>query len=210
MNLSLSVVTADDHPLFLKALANILKSIPQIGQIHQAADGQQALDLVRVHKPKLAIFDLNMPFLSGLQVTERLKYEHPDTRIIVLSMRQDLHTVRLAVQLGALGYLPKEAEIEDIEEAVQHVLRGQVYFPAKLAQRMAVDELKSAKPDTFTSAQWETLQLIGQQLPADQIAKHLNITPDQAEDLRSDVLKKLCCHKRSEELMFAEQTGLLT
>ena len=134
--MTVSVVVADDHPMFRAGMVTVLQDLDDIAVVGQAANGLEAIELVGSLSPHVVLMDLRMPELGGLEATARIKVEHPDTAVIVLTMDSDDDSIFAALRAGARGYLLKEADGQDIERAITGVARGEAVFGAGIAERV--------------------------------------------------------------------------
>jgi DNA-binding NarL/FixJ family response regulator len=134
-------LVADDHKLLCASLRLLLESFGAqvVGEAH---DGQEALALVKTHRPDLVLMDFSMKRLNGLEATVHLKREFPETRVIILSMYSSEEHVLQALRAGAGGYLPKESASEELEEAVRTVMRGEIYLRAPISKQVIGDYIQ--------------------------------------------------------------------
>ena len=109
-----NVIIADDHPAFRRGIAEIVAGVPEVGQIFEAGNGVEVLKLAQLHQPELAILDLAMPLMNGHQTMLQLQRLFPEVKTMVISLRTDSESVRLSLEAGAKGYLPKEADADEI------------------------------------------------------------------------------------------------
>src|SRR5215208_1623618 len=130
------VLIADDHPVFRAGMVSVLDDLPAIEVVAQAADGEEAVAAVAQHRPDVVLMDLRMPGVGGLEATARIRVEHPDVAVVVLTMDSDDDSVFAALRAGARGYLLKEADVTDIERAIGGVARGEAVFGAGIAERV--------------------------------------------------------------------------
>ena len=213
-----TVVLADDHPIVRQGLRTLLEQEAHCQVIGEATDGLTAIDLITRLKPDLAILDVQMPDLDGLEVARRVAANSPETRVIMLSMHSDEPYVLDALHHGALGYVLKGSATADLVDAVRTVTAGQRFLSAPLAER-ALDAYASAAAETgrppdrydlLTSREREVLQLAAQGLTNADIGDRLSISPRTAETHRANLLRKLGLQSQTDLVRFAANRGMLT
>jgi len=131
------VVVADDHPLFLGALRRTIESCSALTLLAGASDGQEALDMIRLHRPDVAVLDMRMPRLDGREVMRRLREDQPVTRVLFISEYIGGELVLQALTAGAAGYLPKSSSPEEICDAIVMIARGESVLPAEIGTELA-------------------------------------------------------------------------
>lgn len=187
----ITIVVADDHPMLLKGLYEEL-TINQYNVVGQANNGLQALELILKEKPKLAFLDIDMPFLTGLEVIKTAKEKQIDTKFIILSFHKEADYVAQAKQLQIKGYLLKEDSFFEIERCIETVMDGGTYFSASFddtALKGASNELQ--KLQLLTPSEKTILKLIAQQTNTNTIADTLCVSARTIEKHRSNIIAKL-------------------
>ncbi len=213
-----TIVLADDHPIVRQGLRTLLEQEAHCQVVGEAADGLTATELIERLRPDIAILDVQMPDLDGLEVARRVATSAPETRVIMLSMHSDEPIVLDALHSGALGYVLKGSATTDLVEAVRAVSAGQRFLSAPLAERAldayAREGAKSGRAldryDLLTRREREALQLAAQGLTNAEIGERLSISPRTAETHRANLLRKLGLQSQAELLRFASNRGLLT
>lgn len=211
---TITVVIADDHPVFRDGLASLLEPLPGIDVVGRAADGVEALELARARRPDVVIMDLQMPRLNGIEATRRLVAEQPDAGVLVITMGEDESTVFTAVTAGARGYLLKGADADEVVQAIRTVHAGGVVFGASLAQRIATvfaGGAGSPAPAAFpelTEREREILDLVAAGLSNGDIATRLYLSPKTVRNNVSAILTKLRARDRSAAIVAAREAGL--
>lgn len=213
-----TVVLADDHPIVRQGLRTLLEQEAGCQVVGEATDGLTALELVTRLRPDLAVLDVQMPDLDGLEVARRVAISSPDTRVIMLSMHSDEPYVLDALHHGALAYVLKGSATGDLVEAVRAVLEGRRFLSASLAERAldayARGATESGRPpdryDLLSRREREVFQLAAQGLTNAEIGERLAISPRTAETHRANLLRKLGLQSQTELVRFAAQRGLLT
>ena len=194
----ISVFIADDHPIFRKGLCEVIGHDPLLRIVGQAAHGEEALRLVMELQPDVAILDINMPKLSGLQVARILNDRQSATKLVLLTMHQDEDLLDEALALGVSAYVLKESAVEDLLSAVQAVMAGQSFISPTIAallmkRRKMGDELRREKPglDRLTPSERRILRLIAEDRTTKEIADALGVSPRTVETHRQNVSHKL-------------------
>jgi DNA-binding NarL/FixJ family response regulator len=207
------VVIADDHPVFRAGMVTVLDELPGIEVVGQAGDGAEALAVVAEHRPDVVLMDLRMPGVGGLEATARIRVEHPETAVVVLTMDGDDDSIFAALRAGARGYLLKEADGLDIERAVDGVARGEAVFGSGIAERVlaffASGRQAPASPfPQLSPREHEVLEMIAQGLDNGQIARRLVLSDKTVRNRVSDILAKLHARNRAEMVALARDAGL--
>jgi PAS domain S-box-containing protein len=202
------VVLADDHPLFRDGLRNLLIS-RGIKVIGTAKDGQQALDQVLELHPDIAILDINMPVLNGLETARQIKLKSPDVRVLMLTMDADEATLLKAIRAGASGYLLKNLDAEAFLEQLDALMRGETPITPGLAERLLHEYANASAPaeEHLTERQQEILKYMAQQLTYAQIAQRLYLSESAIKYHVAQIMERLNAASRSEVLAEAARRG---
>lgn len=206
----ISVLLADDHPVFRRGLGLMLSSDPQIQVVGEAADGTQALACIHELQPDIAILDVNMPGQTGFDVARALQLSDLATRIIFLTMHRDEGIFNTALDLGAQGYLLKESAIEEIQSCVKAVAAGEKFISPQLftfllqrASRTAAFVQPQPTLNDLTPSERRVLTMIAQQQTSRAIADTLCISIRTVERHRENICTKLELHGSNALLKFA-------
>ena len=211
------VVLADDHPIVRQGLRTLLETEASCQVVGEAADGLTALDLIARMQPDVAILDVQMPDLGGLEVARRVPAKSPNTRVVMLSMHSDEPYVLEALRHGALAYVLKGSATTELVDAVLAVMAGKRFLSAPLTER-ALDAYarradEAASPpdryDLLTLREREVLQLAAQGLTNGEIGERLAISARTAETHRSNFMRKLGLQSQTELVRFAVSRRLL-
>lgn len=191
----ISVVIAEDHPLFRKGLTDALATESAFRLVGQAGDGEAALDLVRRHRPRIAVLDLEMPKASGLVVAEAVRRENLGADVVMLTMHRDPAMFRRALDAGAKGYVLKDSAVTEIVACLHLVAAGRAYISPALSgdllQRHGERTGEEAALAELTPAQRQVLRLIAQGLTTAAIAEFLGISPKTVENHRLNICGRL-------------------
>ena len=195
------VLLADDHHLVRQALRALLEKAEGIEVVGEAEDGREAAKLAQRLRPDVAVLDVAMPVLNGIQAAERIRRLQIPTRVVILSMHKDDALVRRALRGGAHGYLLKSAVSEELLLAVRAAVRNEIYLSPGISRTVVEDLLTvgtTAEPadafDQLTQREREVLQLIAEGRTNSEIAKLLAISVKTVEKHRSNLMSKLDVH----------------
>lgn len=207
---TITVLVADDHPLFRHGLVEVLKADSDLRLLAEAGDGPTALQLVQQHRPQVAILDVRMPKISGLDVARAVRAARLPVALIFLTMYDDEETFQEAMELGVQGYVLKDSALSEIVAAVKTVAAGKHHISASLAsfliQRQArTAALQKAKPglSELTPAERRILKMIAEDQTTKEIAALLGLSPRTIETHRLHIAEKLNLHGTHSLLKFA-------
>lgn len=201
-----TIVIADDHPLILKGLHDFLIE-KKFNVLANAKNGKEALNLIRAYTPDIAILDIKMPFLTGLQIAEKCKADKLPTKIILITFEKDEKTYKIAKTLGIYGYVLKEFALEEIENCITSVVKNTAYFSPELTAYLKVSS-PPKKLNSLTEAEKKVLKLISESKTAKEIATELFISSRTVEKHKSHIRTKLILGSKSEHLyLFAKENS---
>lgn len=210
------VLLADDHTLVRQGFRRMLEDDTEIIVVGEARTGLEAMELCKTLKPDIVVMDLSMPELGGLEATAEILKDNPKIKILILSMFSNEAYIRKAFDLGAKGYMLKNAIEVDLTRAVRALAEGQAYFSPGISH-IVLDSLKtgSFQDDTqdpyerLTLREKEVLQLIAQGKSNKEIAVLLNISVNTVAVHRARVMDTLDLHRTAELVLFAVKKGLV-
>jgi two-component system invasion response regulator UvrY len=187
------VVLVDDHELVRSGFSLILAGQPDIEVVGQASNAEDGLRLVRKVKPDVALVDVHMPGMSGLELTERVQRADLGTHIVILTVVQDAQFPRRLLQSGALGYLTKGCAADELLQAVRTVARGQRYLDAAVAREMALSAVDGeASPlESLSSRELEVALMLARGLAVNEIAKQLHLSAKTVSTYKQRLFEKL-------------------
>jgi DNA-binding NarL/FixJ family response regulator len=197
------VLLADDHTVVRQGLRALLASEPDMEIVGEAENGRQAVDLVKSLHPHVAVIDIAMPVLNGLQATRQITRACPGTKVLILSSYSDDEYVQQVTEVGAAGYLVKQTAANDLLKAIREASKGNAFFSPAIAKRLRdhCREVMAAggspvrrRSDYLTSREAEVLQLIAEGRANKQIAAELSISIKTVEKHRQQVMNKLGIH----------------
>ena len=212
---ALRLVLVDDHALVRAGLRALLGEMPGVSVVAEAGDGREALQLIREHKPDIALLDISLPGLNGLEVAARVAKEHPATRVIILSMHGDDESVRRALTAGAAGYLLKNSDRSELELALRTVARGNAWLSPAVTKKVVTAFAEGARSsaqgafEVLTPRQREVLQLIAEGHSNKEIAGRLSLSPKTVETHRTELMERLGIHGVAGLVRYAIHIGLV-
>jgi two-component system, NarL family, response regulator NreC len=204
------VLLADDHALIRQGLKAFLeKQGYQI--VGEASDGQEAIRTAEKSQPDVAIVDISMPVLNGVDAARELRKSAPKTKVILLTQHAEDQYVTESLRAGVKGYVLKSQVAEDLVHAIQEVCRGSVYLSPSIS-RVVVDAYLSnahVPPDPLSGRERQVLQLVGEGKATKDIAVHLGVSVKTAESHRARLMKKLDIHETASLVRYAIRRGLI-
>jgi len=206
---------ADDHTLFREGVRSLLSRIADVQIVAETGDGRDALDLIDRHRPDVALLDITMPGLNGLEVATRTARTSPKTHVVILSMHANEAYVGQALRAGVAGYLLKDAAATELESALRAVMRGETYLSPAISKHVVEGFLGRARPDAdplaaLTARQREILQLIAEGKSTKEIAATLEVGVKTVETHRAHLMERLGIHDVAGLVRFAIRSGLVS
>lgn len=211
----LRILLADDHALFRAGLRALLKELPDAQVIAEVANGSDAVELARQHRPDVVVMDVSMKGLNGLDATSRIKAELPSIRVIVLSMHDSEDYVAQALRAGASGYLLKDSAEPELELALSAVARGETYLSPRVSKPVVDAYVRNIGADrsplsVLTARQREILQLIAEGRSTKTIAHHLRLSIKTVDAHRAQIMERLEMHDIPGLVRYAIRNGLVS
>jgi DNA-binding NarL/FixJ family response regulator len=202
---------ADDHALVRAGMRALLSELNGVEVVAETGDGLEALQLIREKKPDLALLDITMPGLNGLDVAARVTKELPRTKVIIVSMHGDDESVRRALLSGASGYLLKHSDRAELEMALRAVARGDTWLSPAVSKTVMTAFAASARTgyEVLTPRQREVLQLIAEGLSTKEIAARLGVGLKTVESHRTELMERLGIHGVAGLVRYAIRTGIV-
>lgn len=195
--MTVRILIADDHKILREGLKSLLEKQPEFAVVAEAQDGLSAISAAKKHKPDIAILDIGMPDLNGIEVTRRIRSEMAETRVIALSMHADRRFVMGILEAGANGYLLKDSAFAELITAVTEVAKGKMYLSPSIAETVVKNSLeKLDRKDEGSSVllsgrEREVLQMIAEGKSTKEIALKLFVSTKTVETHRKQIMDKL-------------------
>ena len=211
----LRLLLGDDHTLVRHGLRKILEEQPEWEVVSEVGDGREAVREAIAHKPDVAIIDIAMPLLNGIDATQQIVRRVPETRVLMLSMHADEAYVMRALQAGATGYIVKDAAGKELLTAIEAVADGRRFFSPAIERLVQDENGRSAsgfadRYETLSTREREIFQLIAEARSNKEVAALLNISPATVETHRARILQKLDVHNIAEVVLYAVRRGIIS
>ena len=224
------ILIADDHAVVRSGLREALRADPALEVVGEARDGTEALCLAKILSPDVVLVDVTMPPDNGIETTKRLKKEHPEILVLILTIHEDENLLREALRVGAAGYVIKRAELTEIIQAIHAVNRGDIYVHpamtrALLHQPVTMEHRRGSTVDTtaattaattvdttvdaLTPREVDVLRLLAKGNTNRQIASLLGLSVRTVENHRANLMGKLALSSRVELVSYAEENDLI-
>ena len=212
----LRILLADDHTVVRQGLRKVLEERPDWEVVAEAGDGREAVRQAEELEPDVAILDITMPLLNGVEATRQIVRRSPSTRVLVLTMHSDEAYVNQTLQAGATGYLLKESADVDLIQAVSAVSQGKSFFSPAIARVMLDDYVRQLadkgitdRYESLSEREREIFQLIAEGKANKEIAAILAISPSTVETHRARIMEKLDLHSAAEIVLYAVRKGVI-
>lgn len=211
------ILLADDHQLMRSGLRLLIEQQPDLGVVGEATNGREAVALTKSLRPDVAVMDISMPSLNGIEAAHQITQSHPEIAVIVLSMHADESYVLRALRAGAKGYLLKDSAESDLIEAVRAVARGKSFFSPAVSKVLLDDYMRKLKHsgvedayDLLTPREREILQLVAEGKSNKEVANLLNLSVYTVETHRSNIMQKLNLKGVPELTLYAVRKGIIS
>jgi DNA-binding NarL/FixJ family response regulator len=208
--MGLRVLLADDHILVRQGLKSLLDR-EHIEVIGEASDGQEAIRLTELHRPDIAIMDISMPTLNGIDASREMARSCPKTKVILLTQHEEEQYLHQALESGVRGYVLKSQVVNDLVHAIRQVSRGSFYLSPGVSQAVVeAYRSKSERPsDPLSVRERQVLQLIAEGKTTKDVASLLGISVKTAESHRTRLMQKLDIHETASLVRYAIRRGLI-
>ncbi len=213
----LRLLLGDDHTLVRHGLRKILEERPDWEVVAEVGDGREAIRKAVALKPDVAVIDIGMPLLNGIDATQQIVRRVPETRVLMLSMHSDEAYVTRALQAGATGYMLKDSAAKDLLKGIASVASGHAFFSPAIARLMLDDYVRRVagsgvadRYQTLSEREREIFQLIAEARTNKEVAELLQISPATVETHRARILQKLDIHNTAELVLYAVRRGVIS
>ena len=213
----LRILLGDDHTILRNGLRKILQERADWEVIAEAGDGREAVRLALEVQPDIAILDIGMPLLNGIEATRQILRRVPDMRILILSMHVNEAYITQALQAGARGYLLKDSADIELIRAIAAVMTGKSYFSPSVSRVMLDEYVRhlsdkgiADRYDSLSEREREVFQLVAEGHSNKEIAQLLSVSPTTVETHRGHVLQKLNVHNTAELVLYAVRRGVIS
>jgi len=211
------VLLADDHKLIRAGLVLMVQQQPDFSVVGEADDGRQAVELVESLKPDVAVMDIGMPNLNGIEAARQITAIRPDTAVVILSMHADEGYVLRALKAGARAYLLKDSATTDLVQAIRAVVEGKSFFSPAVSKVLLQDYMRklrrSGAEDSFdllSPREREVLQLVAEGKSSKEVANLLHLSTYTVETHRAKIMQKLNLKGVPELILYAVRKGIIS
>jgi len=214
---AIRILLADDHSVMRTGLRLVLERQDDFEVVAEASDGRQAVSMAQQHQPEVAVLDITMPNLNGIEAARQITASQPQTCVIMLSMHSDEAYVLRALKAGARGYLLKESAEGELIDAVRAVSQGKAFFSPAVSRVLVEDYVRQLQDreiedsyELLTTREREVLQLIAEGKSNKDIAAMLNLSLYTVETHRGNLMEKLNLHTVPELILYAVRKGVIS
>ena len=204
----IKILVTDDHPMVLEGMRSILVQIPFVDLVGMAANAFETMELIKAQLPDILVTDINMPEISGIELTAKVKQEFPSVKVIAMSTFNERSYISQMIAQGAMGYLVKSASKEEIEEALLTVHEGRLFMSVDI-NVSKTDQQHAKKIPLLTSREKEVLSLIAEGFTNPQIATKLFLSPHTVDSHRKNLLTKFEVNNTAGLIKVAAVHGLI-
>ena len=212
--MSIKVLLADDHRIMREGLRSLIERESDMEVVAEAADGRRTVRLAQELSPDVALVDISMPELNGIEATGQIMSTDPEVKVLALSMHSDEHFVMGMLRAGASGYLLKDCAAEELCSAIRTVISEETYLSPKAASvviqdyRRELSDVKSARAAGLTAREREVLQLVAEGDTSKKIASQLDVSVKTIQAHRQQIMDKLGIHSVAGLTKYAIQKGI--
>ncbi len=211
MSITKRIVIADDHPIFLKGLADVVQRDQNNSVVDVAHDGEEAIQLTRLLRPHLVILDIEMPGLNGLETARLINQEFPEIKLIILTMHNNPAALDLAMANNVMGYVLKENAVTDVCECIDEVWEGKHFVSPQMRDSLQRRNYEEGKLSDLTETELKILKKIAANMTSRSIAEELFISEKTVSNHRQNIATKLGLHGAHMLLRYAlENQRILT
>jgi NarL family two-component system response regulator LiaR len=207
---AIRVLITDDHGVVRQGLRMFLSLDPDIQVVGEASNGREALAMVRDLEPDVVLMDLLMPVMDGISATKAIRAALPEVEVIALTSVLEDASVTGAVRAGAIGYLLKDTDAEELSRAIKAAAEGRVHLAPEAAARLMREERAPENPEALTDRETEVLKLLARGKANKQIAGNLYVSEKTVKAHVSSILMKLGVQSRTQAALYAVRTGLVS
>ncbi|HOS41931.1 MAG TPA: response regulator transcription factor [Spirochaetota bacterium] len=210
------IFLADDHAILREGLRHIISSVPEYEVVGEAGDGKEALEMIEKLRPDVAVLDISMPLMTGIEVSRQVRKYWPEMKIIILSRHDNEEYIEQLIKYGVHAYILKDSAGADLLKAIAEVLRGNVFLSPAIMTKIVsgIAPGKSVRADdtlfgTLTEREIQVLKLIAEGKSTGEIAGLLRISDKTVKVHRTNIMAKLGAHKVADLVRYAVRQGLI-
>jgi DNA-binding NarL/FixJ family response regulator len=202
------ILLAEDHAVVRAGLVQLLEGADDIEVVAAAADGAQAVELAGAQKPDIVLMDLSMPVMDGIEATRRIREAEPDVRVVVLTSMTDRDRILGAMDAGAIGYLLKDAEPQELFRGIRAAARGDAPLDPRAARELLSSRTEERPAEGLTDRERDVLALVGNGMPNKLIAARLGISEKTVKAHLTSVFRAIGVTDRTQAALWAQRHGL--
>lgn len=206
----INIAVVDDHDLFREGIMLVLKQNPGYHIIFEASDGESFLEKLRLKKPDVVLMDVNMPRMDGAAATAKALSIYPELKIIALTMFSDQLHYSQMIQAGVKGFMLKKGNKQELQQAINEVFNGGVYFSQEILQKVALRTFRKDDEQRMTARELEVLGLVCSGMTSPEIADKLFISAKTVEGHRTNIFQKTEVRNTAELIIWAIRNDYLT
>jgi len=211
----IKIVIVDDHQMFIDGIRVLVQSMPNIEVVGEANNGIELIDVLHNVLPDVILMDMSMPKMDGLDATKHVVKNHPDCKILMLTMHDSRNHIERLLKAGANGYILKNTGADELKKAIESVVNGQAYYSQEVTNRImeGLQQKKRVSAEhgdaVITDREKDVLKLIAQEFTTSEIAEQLFISHHTVESHRKNLISKLGVRSAAGLVKYAVQMGLL-
>lgn len=206
----IQIALVDDHKLFRSGMAALVTNFKRYNILFEAANGQELVNAINGGTvPDIILLDISMPVMDGVEAAQILRAKHPGVRIIILSMFEDAEKVLLMVKMGVKGYLLKDSEPHEVEDALLKVSQGELYYPEFVTRHLITNFNSKLENIKLNPREIEFLRLTGTELTYKEIAEAMNISVRTVDSYRDQLFEKLQIKSRVGLVLYSIKNKLI-
>ena len=205
----LNIIIADDHQIVIDGLKSLLIQQPHIKVVGEASNGKEALDLIEKTKVDIAVLDISMPEMNGVEATKIIKKEYPEVKILILTMHDGSEFIHELVEIGANGYILKNRGTEEFVEALETIANGEEYIKGQVLNTLLKAVRKPRQKVQFTKREKDVLRLIIDEHTTSEISAKLHIANSTVETHRRNLIEKTGVKSSLGLVRYAMENGYL-
>lgn len=215
----IKILIADDHPLIAEGIKNTFENIDDFNVVAIANNGKEAIDFIEKHLVDVALLDINMPIMDGIECAKEIIKNHKHVKVAMLSMYQESSIIKSLIEIGVKGYMLKTIPSDELLLAIKNIYQGKDYFSSDVTKALISDDKpnsfhqyskKSPLLEELTAREIEIIKYISQGLTNTQVGEKLFISPRTVDTHRTNIMRKIEVHNVASLIRFAFQNGLAT
>ena len=207
--MTIRILLVDDHCVVREGLRVFLEHDPELLVVDEAEDGIEAVEKARQHRPDVVLMDLIIPGIDGIAATSLIRYELPETEVVVLTSMLESSSVAGAIRAGAIGYLLKDARSDALRSAIKAAAAGQIQLSPQVSAYLLREIREPENPDQLTERELDVLRLLAQGYANKEIAATLHVAEDTVKTHVRHILMKLGVQSRTQAMLAAMRLGLV-